>query len=409
MRPKITFLLLGIALPFVGAAQTKLHLDFESPDLHRVWIGTGTPSGEPVEFKAENADLPMDPAITKPMVWVENERTGNLASHDVPSLAGKWTLKEGDYIHVGRVVVRVESKGQPVASAAVSVKGPGLDRQGLLTPGDKGELSFIDVSPGTLSLTVKYKVSGKDADPIKQAFELSLKRDKPEPTLIVSIPDAVDVVAAPPSASPSGTVATAPASAPPTAVPASGGSTIGSILTFLIVLGLVGGGCYYVLVVMKKNGDTVQDKLRQLGVDIPKPADDTGVAGSVVPITPVRAAGPPDKIMLGDAPPDPLAQLTPPISLSGTPTLRMPNGDVYELPEGETIVGRDLGLGLSLVNETTVSRRHVSIIRAGSDVRVKDLGSSNGTFINGQRLSGEAPVSPGDLVQFGAVQCRLEG
>ena len=55
-----------------------------------------------------------------------------------------------------------------------------------------------------------------------------------------------------------------------------------------------------------------------------------------------------------------------------------------------------------------VSRHHCRIESGPDGVWVVDLGSANGTFVNGQRVSGPTVLSPGDAVQFGAVQFRYE-
>jgi pSer/pThr/pTyr-binding forkhead associated (FHA) protein len=49
------------------------------------------------------------------------------------------------------------------------------------------------------------------------------------------------------------------------------------------------------------------------------------------------------------------------------------------------------------------------VIRQGGSITVRDLGSTNGTFVNGRKVDGEIVVSQGDEVQFGAVKFRLEG
>ena len=402
LRPKIIAGLLAFALPFAAWAQKTLHLEFESDSIHRVSVGTTPEALSFDEFQGRTASLSIDHVDPHSAVFVVDETSGNMASRPLSAIKGDWKLTPGDYNHIGTVELRLESKGQPVAAAIVDVGGTTKTRSNFISPGEKGTTHFMNVPPGTFSLTVRFKVNGKDADPIKQSFDLSLKREKPVPTLVISIPDAVDVVASTPSSSSSPSPQT---SVTPKPQPSGEGSILGRIVTILIVLALVGGVAYYVLVVMRKNGDTVQDKLRQLGVDIPKPAGDPADPNPS-PVTPIAAPAPPEKIILSAATPDPIVQSP---AQSGTPQLRMANGDVFELPEGETIVGRELGLSLSLVNESTVSRRHASLVKAGSDVRLKDLGSSNGTFVNGQRVSGEVPLNPGDSVQFGAVQCRFEG
>jgi pSer/pThr/pTyr-binding forkhead associated (FHA) protein len=61
-----------------------------------------------------------------------------------------------------------------------------------------------------------------------------------------------------------------------------------------------------------------------------------------------------------------------------------------------------------VVSDPTVSRQHAEIERSGEEVSVRDLGSSNGTFVNGAKLDSERVLCPGDTVQFGAVRYRFE-
>ncbi len=87
--------------------------------------------------------------------------------------------------------------------------------------------------------------------------------------------------------------------------------------------------------------------------------------------------------------------------------VRSEGGESYDLRTGALlVVGRGLGADIPL-GDPTISRRHASLERAGEQVTVRDLGSSNGTFVNGQRV--EAGVlAPGDTVTFGKVSFRVE-
>jgi pSer/pThr/pTyr-binding forkhead associated (FHA) protein len=64
---------------------------------------------------------------------------------------------------------------------------------------------------------------------------------------------------------------------------------------------------------------------------------------------------------------------------------------------------------LSILDETTISRRHAELSRQGDTITVSDLGSTNGTYVNGVKLTSAAILRPGDQVQFGAVRFRYEG
>jgi predicted component of type VI protein secretion system len=89
------------------------------------------------------------------------------------------------------------------------------------------------------------------------------------------------------------------------------------------------------------------------------------------------------------------------------PRLVKADGSLYMVQDGEQVVGREGG-ELTLAGESSVSRSHAKISKAGDTITVEDMGSTNGTFVNGQRLSGPVSLQPGDAVQFGAVQYRYE-
>jgi hypothetical protein len=60
------------------------------------------------------------------------------------------------------------------------------------------------------------------------------------------------------------------------------------------------------------------------------------------------------------------------------------------------------------VPDGSVSSHHCEILLRGSDVVVKDLNSTNGTFVNGQQITGEAPLKPGQILRLGQIEMRLE-
>lgn len=76
-------------------------------------------------------------------------------------------------------------------------------------------------------------------------------------------------------------------------------------------------------------------------------------------------------------------------------------GDSIELPVGETVVGRDVGCLLRF-NDPAVSRRHLRFIRRQDEVFVEDLGSSNGTLLNGRRLAAAVRIEDGDTICVGS-------
>lgn len=73
----------------------------------------------------------------------------------------------------------------------------------------------------------------------------------------------------------------------------------------------------------------------------------------------------------------------------------------------EITIGRQEGNTIRLT-ERNVSRRHARLLRQNGRVVVEDLGSSNGTRINGERISGQSAIKDGDLLQIGDYDLALQ-
>lgn len=67
---------------------------------------------------------------------------------------------------------------------------------------------------------------------------------------------------------------------------------------------------------------------------------------------------------------------------------------------GEVIIGRSPSCTISL-EDAKVSRRHVRLALEGGEAKVSDLGSRNGTIVNGEKLESEIVLLPGDRLQVG--------
>ncbi len=81
-------------------------------------------------------------------------------------------------------------------------------------------------------------------------------------------------------------------------------------------------------------------------------------------------------------------------------------GQTFDLKLGSSlVVGRALTSDIP-VFDPTISRRHAQVTHEENGIDVRDLGSSNGTFVNGARVS-ESHLNVGDVITFGKVSFRL--
>ncbi|MEJ7764726.1 MAG: FHA domain-containing protein [Acidimicrobiales bacterium] len=76
------------------------------------------------------------------------------------------------------------------------------------------------------------------------------------------------------------------------------------------------------------------------------------------------------------------------------------SGTSFQLADGEATLGRAPGCSV-LLDDPTVSSRHARLSPSGGRLLVEDLGSRNGTLLNGQRLDGPTELSVGDRLLVG--------
>lgn len=82
---------------------------------------------------------------------------------------------------------------------------------------------------------------------------------------------------------------------------------------------------------------------------------------------------------------------------------------VYELNKGIVTLGRDITNDI-VINDPEVSRHHCRLTQGGAGYTIEDLGSTNGTFVNGQRLTGPRLLTHNDMVGLGeTVTLAYEG
>jgi predicted component of type VI protein secretion system len=83
-------------------------------------------------------------------------------------------------------------------------------------------------------------------------------------------------------------------------------------------------------------------------------------------------------------------------------------GKVFELTQAELTLGREPGNDI-VINDGEISRKHARLSLQGDTYMLEDLGSTNGTFVNGQRLMGQHELRPGEIIAFGEqISCTYD-
>ena len=81
-------------------------------------------------------------------------------------------------------------------------------------------------------------------------------------------------------------------------------------------------------------------------------------------------------------------------------------GEMFPLAKGPTVLGRGVYADIRLADDG-VSRRHAVLLLDGDTVTLRDLGSANGTFCNGNRICERAPLADGDKIALGGAVLKF--
>jgi pSer/pThr/pTyr-binding forkhead associated (FHA) protein len=81
-------------------------------------------------------------------------------------------------------------------------------------------------------------------------------------------------------------------------------------------------------------------------------------------------------------------------------------GRSYELKVDKTTIGR-VEDNTFQIAEPSVSSHHCEVLLQGNDVLIRDLNSTNGTFINGEKIT-EAVLKPGQILRLGQIEVSLD-
>lgn len=325
-------------------------------------------------------------------IRVYDPETGNLAARKASDLNGKsrsadfkneWTVFKTDYNRIGELRVRADQGGKGLSLGSISI----ADQTQLLTEENRGTAVFYGVPVGKVPVSVSYR-EGSETRSVTQEFVVPAERDLPRPELIVALP----------AVSETATEVVDDRKLPPPKPPGLPTGMLGNLIAMLLAAGGALALLYFGLRWIYGNQDRAKDALTKLGVQVPDPVASPDPTPAPA-VDPFPIAAPVTPILLDPVPVTQTATSDPIlVGISGS----------FPIAEGVSIVGREAGLTIALTTESTVSRRHAEIVRSGDSILLRDLGSRNGTFVNGAPLDGDQALRRGDRVQFGSVSFEVK-
>lgn len=359
----------------------------------------------PARFKGKSTELDTSALGDKPTgakLFVMNRASGILAKVDYPQSAGSADvdLKAEDlqYIRTVRLRIIAEDK-KPIESAIVHITdGMNAKMNAIVTPADEGVATFTNVATGETTVKV-------DAEGLRKTIDSDIEIEPgPTPGFEQDIKVAGDV----------NTLNIKPKTKEAAARhETSSAMTILSALAGFIVLLLI---VVIVVFVLKAKGVTGKAALQGLGVELPGDPN-----GQAVPGAPGAPAVDPNvcpfcgqhKNANGQCACSVLPGAAPAAMSSASAGPRLVGfqgvyaGHIFEITGGSMLMGREADNPIALPNDTTASRRHATISQSNGGYSIRDEGSSNGTFVNGAKIT-EQTLSAGDEIQVGGTKFRFE-
>lgn len=384
---KKTFSLILIAVAALGAA-AKIEIKFETAAEREVWVVDEMPTRMPVAGRAfETKSIPLEVEDAGAFVVVHDPGSGGVAIRKASSITGVWTVDKSEW-KAAKVVIEAFSRGNPVPAGEIEIRGNKYEQTSEIA---SGKATFFAVPYDDIEVTVKYKSGGADKASDPQTFRVRKQPEGKPSEFAVTITDAIDA----------GPTAEKPKPPEP--------SWLARSVVWLVALAVAAVALVFLMRFLMGRSEQVEQKLRDLGVPVPgdlakDPPDDIVGAKPFEP-EPVVPAG--HCAYCGKEQSECVCRLdAPKVSNTAHEPEFVGLGVELRIPEGESIVGRE---GTLPIQDATVSRQHAKITREGNAIYVDDLGSSNGTYVDGIRIEEPTEVKPGTSVHFGSVKVRLEG
>lgn len=313
----------------------------------------------------------------------------------------KYAPKSDAFSTVAQINFKIEPKEGVLPAGNLAVTSGDKTESILLTANDNNQtiLYFWPEQKGTYKLN--YDLDGEKKD-ISGSFEVP--KSTGSHTVVISMEDAFPN----PTTDAQNSAKEAAASASESVAPPKGDTGQNPVMAFLrllVGLAVVGGLAYAGWWYYNNNQQVVEKLADQAGLKAQSQsnADPTGA----LPPEPIKKDL--QKIDLGSSA-EPLAGSVAAMSaapVAKNPRLVTPTGDLFIISEGTATVGRE-ATDMIIGAEAGVSRKHAEISRSGTQITISDSGSTNGTYINGTKITAPTVIQPGDTIQFGAASYRYE-
>lgn len=359
------------------------------------------------EFTASTITVSVpDDKFENMFVVVHDVNSGNVAVRKVSEIAPSWKLSDEDW-KIGKVVVEAKAGENLLSSGLAKLKSGRFEASELIV---NGKAEFFAVPQGDGEVVVQYTVGANRevTPPVYLKFEL--QRDEPVLIVNVLIPENAGGIAGA-IEKPSEETKIEHSQRPR--------NMFVEVTIWLVTLAVGIGVLILVFYLLKSKQPEVVDKLRKLGIEPPSPPEDVQIqdtsgepfALESEPLTPPGHCPYCGNAFAEDgtcACSSKVSSSAPPAVASVLVRARLvgEGGLTFDIPDGVNIIGRE---GDIVIQDATVSRKHAQITKQDNSVFIKDLGSSNGTYINGMKIENERELHSGDTVQFGTVRMRFEG
>lgn len=349
-----------------------------------------------IEGKSAEAAAPDDPNGWK--VWVVDSAINRAAGMDLVAVlkAKEFKPKAEQFTAVADIEFHVATKSGPFPGGSLIVTG-GKDPLVFNVPAsDQNVLGAHFIAEGPYKYELKYSI-GEEKKSVTGSFEA----DKKGGAFLVevAVPESFEAAGDPQTP----TKPTDSATNEPARSRDSGQNPAMAFIRLLVGLVVVGGLGYGAWWYYKNNQQVVEKLADQAGLT----AQAQGSADPTGSLPPEPAKRDLQKIDLGgDASPLAAAPVMSAPAVK-TPRLVTSTGDVFLIPEGSATIGRE-NADLIVPSDSGASRRHAEFMRDGASVTVSDVGSTNGTYVNGTKIATPTVIQPGDTIQFGAASYRYE-